>query len=182
MYTGKKPEVAKQRTPLRSSAVGQWWIPDDRSGSRRWPQQPWTWSAWSGNSQWEFLYGRGLLRFRRKQGTSYQTEIVHITHMHACTRRDCISLTRTQQRPLTLAVHGHSTAGALAHVQKASGDEVRWCAPVQEEKVVVLKASVLETPGIIQLPVESDHRGDLVLSEVRKVELGGVQGVTCNHK
>lgn len=79
-------------------------------------------------------------------------------------------------------MHGHGAAGALAHVQKASGDEVRGRAPVQEEEVVVLKAGVLKTSAVVQLPVESNHCGDLVLPEVGEVELGSVQGVTCSHR
>lgn len=76
----------------------------------------------------------------------------------------------------------HGTASALAHMQKASGDEVRGRAPVQEEEIVVLKAGVLKASGVVQLPVESNYCGDLVLPEVPKVELRSMQGVSCNHK
>lgn len=54
-----------QHTPLRSSAAGRWWIQDDKFGSKRWPQQQWTWSASIGNSQSECLCDLGPLFLKK---------------------------------------------------------------------------------------------------------------------
>lgn len=79
---------------------------------------------------------------------------------------------------LTFAVDGHGSVGALADVQEAAGDDVAWRAAVYEEQVVVVEAGIREALGIVDLLVEPDDRGNVVLSEVREVCFWSVKRVT----
>lgn len=78
----------------------------------------------------------------------------------------------------SFAVDGHGSVGALADVQEAAGDDVAWRAAVYEEQVVVVEAGIREALGIVDLLVEPDDRGNVVLSEVREVCFWSVKRVT----
>ena len=65
----------------------------------------------------------------------------------------------------------------LTDVEELPDDAVGRCTPVHEEQVVVFKAGVGKTPGIVHLLVEADDSGDVVFSEVRNVGLGSMQRI-----
>lgn len=75
-------------------------------------------------------------------------------------------------------MHGDRPIRALAHVQKASGDDVAGRAAVHEKQVVVIEPGVRETFGVVDLLVETDNGGDVVFAEIREVSLGRVEGIT----
>lgn len=75
-------------------------------------------------------------------------------------------------------MHGNRPIRALAHVQEASGDDVAGRAAIHKEQVVVVKPGVREPLGIVDLLVEADYGGDVVLAEVREISLGRVEGIT----
>lgn len=58
-------------------------------------------------------------------------------------------------------------------------DGVAWRAAVQEEQVVVTEAGVREALGVVDLLVQPDNSGHVVLSEVREVGFGRMQRVAC---
>lgn len=74
----------------------------------------------------------------------------------------------------------HSSVGALADVQKASGDDVAGCAAVHEEQVAMVEAGVCEALGVIDLLIEADDGGDIVLAKVGEISLRGVKRVAWN--
>lgn len=74
-------------------------------------------------------------------------------------------------------MHGDSSFCILADIEKLPDDRVVGRAPVHEEEVVVLEAHLCEAPGVVHLLVEPDDGRDVVLPEVRDVDLGGVQWV-----
>lgn len=77
---------------------------------------------------------------------------------------------------------GHRSVRALTDVQETACDDVTGRAAVQEEEVVVVKAGVGETFGVIDLLVETDDSGHVVFPEVGEVRLRGVEGVTCRGR
>lgn len=66
----------------------------------------------------------------------------------------------------------------LADVQEPSHDVVAGGAAVDEEQVVVLKASVCEALRLVNLFVQSHDGRHVVLFEIRKVGFGGMERVT----
>lgn len=72
-----------------------------------------------------------------------------------------------------------STIRALADMQKAAHDDIAGRAAVHKEQVIVVKASICEALGIIDLLVEADDGGDVVLTKVWEVSLGGMEGIAC---
>ncbi len=46
---------------------------------------------------------------------------------------------------------------------------------------MVLNSSSSKPRGLVHLLVEPDHVGDIVLAEVGKIELGGVEGIACKR-
>lgn len=78
---------------------------------------------------------------------------------------------------LTLAVDSHSTMCALADTQETVHDPITGGAAVHEEQVEVVKASICEALGVIDLLVEADDGGDVVLAEVWEVGLRGMERI-----
>ena len=78
---------------------------------------------------------------------------------------------------LTFAVNSHSTVCVFRQLQELPHNTVAWCAAVNEEEIIVVKASILEATGIVDLLVEPYDGRDFVFAEVGKVGLRGVQGV-----
>lgn len=83
---------------------------------------------------------------------------------------------------LTFAVHSNRSIRALAQVQEASSDDVAGRAAVHEEQVVVVEPGVRETLGVIDLLVETDYGGNVVLAEIREISLGCMEGITWNQR
>lgn len=77
---------------------------------------------------------------------------------------------------------GHRSVCALADVQEAPRDDVAGRAAVQEEEVAVVEAGVDEALGVVDLLVQTDDGGHVVLPEVREVGLGRVEGVACRGR
>ncbi len=46
---------------------------------------------------------------------------------------------------------------------------------------MVLNSSSSKPRGLVHLLVEPDHVRDVVLAEVGKIELGGVEGIACKR-
>lgn len=80
-------------------------------------------------------------------------------------------------RNLTFAVDSNGSFCVLTDVEELPDDGVVWCTPVHKEQVLMLKARLCETPGIIHLLVESDDSGDVMIPEVWDVGLRSVQRV-----
>ena len=74
-------------------------------------------------------------------------------------------------------MYGHSTVSALTDVQEAAHDDITGGGAIHEEEVVVVQASVREALGVVDLLVQPDHRGYVVLAEVGKVGLWSVERV-----
>lgn len=73
----------------------------------------------------------------------------------------------------------HSSLCILTDVQESTNDDVIGRAAIYEEEVVVVEAGVGESPAIIDLFVQADDGGHIVLPEVWEVSLRSVQWVTC---
>lgn len=58
-------------------------------------------------------------------------------------------------------------------------DGVAGGAPVHKKQVFVVVASVSEPLGVVESLVETDDGGDLVMTKVWEVELGGVERISC---
>lgn len=80
-------------------------------------------------------------------------------------------------RNLTFAVDSNGSFCVLTDVEELPDDGVGRCTPVHKEQIVMLKARVCETPGIVHLLVESDDSGDVMIPEVWDVGLRSVQRV-----
>lgn len=76
-------------------------------------------------------------------------------------------------------MNSDGTIRAFADMQKAACDDIAGRAAVHEEQVIVVKASICEALGIIDLLVEADDGGDVVLTEVWEVSLRGVERIAC---
>lgn len=74
---------------------------------------------------------------------------------------------------------GHGSLRALTDVQEAACDEVARRAAVHKEQVIVVEAGVGETLAVVDLLVQTDDGGHVVLPEVREVSLRGMERVTC---
>lgn len=73
----------------------------------------------------------------------------------------------------------HGALRALTDVEKAMCDAVAGRAAIQEEQVVVMEAGVREALRVVDLLVQPNNSGHVVLSEVRKVRFRRMQRVTC---
>lgn len=81
---------------------------------------------------------------------------------------------------LTLAVDSHSSISAFADMQEATCDDITGRAAVHKEKVVMVETSVREALGIVDLLIEADDGGDIVLAKVGEISLGGMKRVSWN--
>lgn len=68
----------------------------------------------------------------------------------------------------------NSTIRALTDMQEATHDYITGGAAVHKEQVVVVKAGICKALGIVDLLVEADNGGYIVLAEVWEVCLWGV--------
>lgn len=68
----------------------------------------------------------------------------------------------------------YSSIRALTDMQEAAHDYITRGAAVHKEQVIVVKAGFCEALSIIDLLVEADDGGDIVLAEVWEVCLWGV--------
>lgn len=73
----------------------------------------------------------------------------------------------------------NSTIRGLADMQEAAHDDVTGRAAIHEEQVIVVKAGICEALGIVDLLVEANDGGDVVLAKVGKVGLWGMKRITC---
>lgn len=80
---------------------------------------------------------------------------------------------------LTLAVDSDGTIRALTDMQESACDDVTGCAAIHEEQVIVVEAGICEALGVVDLLVEADDGGDVVLAEVWEVGLGGMEWIAC---
>lgn len=80
-------------------------------------------------------------------------------------------------RSRTFAVNGDGPFSVLADVEEPPEDGVVWRAPVHKEQVVMFKAGLGETFGVVHLLIKPDDGSDVVFPEVRDVCLWGVQRV-----
>lgn len=71
------------------------------------------------------------------------------------------------------------TICAFADMQETAHDYIAGGAAIHKEQVIVVKASICETLGVVDLLVETDDGGDIVLAEVWEVGLGGMERITC---
>lgn len=92
-----------------------------------------------------------------------------------------LEVSSRRERGLTLAVDSHSTVSALTDMQEATRDDVAGCAAIHEEKVVMVEAGVREALGIVDLLIEADDSGDIVLAKIGEISLGGVERVAWNE-
>lgn len=67
--------------------------------------------------------------------------------------------------------------GIFADFEEGRHDVVRGDAAVNEEQVVVFEAGISESPGVVNLLVESNDCRHVVLAKIRKVCLWSVQRV-----
>lgn len=81
---------------------------------------------------------------------------------------------------LTLAVNSNSTISALADMQEAARDDITGRAAVHKEQVVMVEAGVRKALGVVDLLIEADDGGDIVLAKVGEISLGGVERVAWN--
>lgn len=80
---------------------------------------------------------------------------------------------------LTLAVDSDGTIRALTDMQEAAHDYITGCAAIHEEQVIVVEAGICEALGVVDLLVEADDSGDVVLAEVWEVSLRGMERIAC---
>lgn len=86
------------------------------------------------------------------------------------------SFGRCEQKP-TFAVDSDGSFCILTNVEELPNDGVVRCAPVYKEQVVMFKASLRETSGIVHFLIESDDSSDVMFPEVWDVGLRSVQRV-----
>lgn len=84
-------------------------------------------------------------------------------------------------RNQTFAVDGDASFCVLTDVEELSDDGIIRCAPVYEEKVVMLEPRLCEAPGIIHLLIKSDDGCDVVFPKVWDVGLRSVQRVPWDN-
>ena len=77
---------------------------------------------------------------------------------------------------------GNGSLCILTDVEELPDNRIIWCAPVNKEQVMMFKAGVCETPGIVHLFVEPDDGGDVVFPEVWDVSLRSMQRVPLNKR
>lgn len=78
----------------------------------------------------------------------------------------------------TFAVDCYGAFCMFTNSQKFSHYIIRWAWTINKIHVIMLKASILKPGCIIDLLVESDNAGNVVLAEVTEVCLRRVKGVT----
>lgn len=76
-------------------------------------------------------------------------------------------------------MHSNSSFCVLTDVQELPDNRVIRGAPIHKEKIMMFKAGVCKTPGIIHLLVKANDSGDVVFPKVRNVGLWSVQRVPC---
>jgi hypothetical protein len=82
------------------------------------------------------------------------------------------------QSSTTFAVNSYCPFGVFADFEKGRQDVVGGNAAVNEEQVVVFEAGICESPGVVNLLVESNDGRYVVLAKIREVSLWCVQRVS----
>lgn len=85
-------------------------------------------------------------------------------------------------RNLTFAVDSNGSFCVLTDVEELPDNGVIWCTPIHKEQIMMFKARVCKTSGIIHLLVETDDSGDVVFPKVRNVGLRSVQRIPCGKR
>lgn len=70
---------------------------------------------------------------------------------------------------LTFAVDCNCAFRSLADIKELFHNAVTRRASVNEKQISMVEAIIYETLGVVDLLVETNDRGDIVLAEVRKI-------------
>ena len=76
-------------------------------------------------------------------------------------------------------MYSYSSVCSLGELYKSLHNGFTWHTAVNKEKIMVVEASICKTACIIDLLVEPDNGGDIMLAEVGEVSLGGMEWVAC---